>query len=142
MFLENVKKNLGREVNISSSPVHKNISDKTLDTAGKMYFYYFNIPPKRSSIWYTFYTRLFPLHSLRKILLALSSMDVKDLALACSDFCRHDVRRKKAMIEAVAEVLNLTIRDTGFEKLLANKTEGSNPRNAKTFNKYLAFQIS
>ena len=51
-------------------------------------------------------------------------MDVKDLDYACSEFCRHDVRRKKAMIEAVAEVLNLTIRDTGFDKLLANKTEG------------------
>ena len=90
-----------------------------------MYLYYFNIPPKRSSVWYTFYTRLYPYHSLRKILLALSSMDVKDLDYGCAEFCRHDVRRKKAMIEAVAEVLNLTIRDTGFDKLLANKTEGT-----------------
>ena len=113
------------DVNISSSPDHKNISDKTLDTAGKMYLYYFNIPPKISSDWYTFYTRLYPLHSLRKILLVLSSMDAKELDYACSDFCRNDVGRKKAMIEAVAEALNLTISNTGFDKLLANKTKGT-----------------
>ena len=112
------------DVNISSSPDHKNISDKTLDTAGKMYLYYFNIPPKISSVWYTFYARLYPLHSLRKILLVLSSMDAKELDYACSDFCRNDVGRKKAMIEAVAEALNLTISNTGFDKLLANKTKG------------------
>ena len=39
-------------------------------------------------------------------------------------FWRNDVGRKKAMIEAVAEVLNLTI-NTGFDKLLANKTKGT-----------------
>ena len=114
-----------KDVNISSSPDHKNISDRTLSTAGKMYLYYFNVPPKISSDWYTFYTRLYPLHSLRKILLAISSMDVKELKYACSDFCRNDVGRKKAMIEAVAEVLNLTIVDRGFDKLLANKTKGT-----------------
>ena len=111
-------------MNISDLPIHQNISQNTLNMAGKMYFYYFNIPPKRSSDWYTFYTRLYPLHSLRRILLAISSMDAKDVKNGCSEFCRHDVRRKRAMIEAVGEVLNLTFNDIGTDRIIENRSGG------------------
>ena len=112
-------------MNISHEPIYKkNISDKTLYTAGKMYLYYFNTPPKRSSDWYTFYTRLYPLHSPREILLALSSMDVRDLDYKCSLFCHHDVRRKKALFEAARDVLNLTFQDIGNDRFTTNKSNG------------------
>ena len=113
------------DMNISHLAIHKNISQETLNMAGRMYFYYFNIPPKRSSLWYTFYTRLYPRHSLRQILLAISSMDVKDEELSCSSMsCHQNVGRKRAMIEAVGEVLNLTFRDIGINRIMQKGSKG------------------
>ena len=112
-------------MNISHLAIHKNISQGTLNMAGRMYFYYFNIPPKRSSLWYTFYTRLYPRHGLRQILLAVSSMDVKDEELSCSSMsCHQNVGRKRAMIEAVGEVLNLTFRDIGTNRIMQKGSTG------------------
>ena len=112
------------DMNISHLPIHKNISQNTLNIAGQMYYYFFNVPTKRGSDWYTFYTRLYLLHSLRKILLAISSMNAINIENKCSDFCRLDEERKMAMIEAVGEVLNLTFRDIGTDRMIQNRSKG------------------